>query len=452
MTTLKFPDNFLFGTATSAPQVEGGAQEDGKGLSIWDAFAGIPGVIADNTTPRVSCDMYHSWKQDLRMAKEMNNQTYRFSFSWSRILPEGRGGINQKGLDFYKRMVDEMLALEIVPNATVYHWDLPYALEQMGGWLNRDIVEWYGDYASILFKEFGDKIPLWSTINEPIATYVGYALGVFAPGRKLESFGRQANHHVLLAHGEGVKRFRQEPAATGKIGIVIDIWNHHPFRKENKADIDLAERENQKTWRSYVNPILKGCYTHELLKIMEEEKSTPEMRDGDMLSISRPIDFFGLNCYNRVVNCAEPELMKKDRKINAGGNFMDNWKEFYPRAIYDAIHILTDEYKLDIPIYITENGTNNCQEDFADDGKIHDIGRIEYIRGFLTWLHKAIKEGIDIRGYYCWSLLDNWEWSAGNAGRFGLVHTDFQTQERIWKDSAHWYKKVIETRGGAINE
>jgi beta-glucosidase len=447
MNRIIFPDNFIFGTATSAAQVEGGAFEDGRGMSIWDVFSRIPGNIADNTIPDVTCDMYHTWKEDLSMAKEMNIQSNRFSFSWSRILPEGKGKVNQKGLDYYKRMIDEMHRLNITPNATVYHWDLPYELERQGGWLNRDVVDWYGEYASLLFREFTDSIPLWATINEPIATYVGYGLGFFAPGRKGEAFGRTANHNILLAHGEGVKRFRGEKKKDNKIGIVVDIWNHHPYRKDNLEDLALAVLENEKTYRSYLNPIFNGCYTDALLEYMEKNNCLPDIKNGDMEAIYQPMDFFGLNCYNRVVDCAEPGLMDSERKISEGGNYMDNGMEFYPQAVYDALYILKDDYKISIPIYITENGTCNCEEEICQDGKIHDKQRIQYIQGFLSWIHRAIEEGIDVRGYYAWSLLDNWEWSAGYKARYGMVHTDFTTQQRILKDSARWYKNMISQKG-----
>lgn len=438
-----FPEDFLFGTAICAAQAEGAAMEDGKGLSIWDVFARTPGTILDNTRPDVTCDMYHSYEQDLEYARQMNQNAFRFSFSWSRVMPEGRGTVNQKGLDFYKRYVDTMLKKGLKPNATLYHWDLPYELERMGGWLNRDVAEWFGEYASFMYREFGDVVPMWATINEPIATYVGYGAGGFAPGRKLESFGRQANHHVLLAHGNAVQRFREENLKNADIGIVVDIWMHHPLRPDSEADQKLADLENEKSWRSYLNPIFKGCYTDKLLAFMEENHCMPEMREGDMKLISAPIDFYGLNCYNRVMDCADP-LLSKERQKNAGfgGNFMDNGQEYYPKAVYDAVKMLKEEYALNIPIYVTENGTFNCSEEIAPDGHVHDEQRIRYLEGFLYWIHRAMEEGADIRGYYAWSLLDNWEWTAGFTYRFGLIHVDFETQKRILKDSALWYGKT----------
>lgn len=444
MGKIKFPKDFMFGAATCAAQLEGAAGEEGKGLSIWDAFSAVPGNIADGSTPETACDMYHRYEEDLDLAHRMNLNTFRFSFSWPRILPEGKGTVNQKGIDYYKRLIDAMWKRDIVPNASIYHWDLPYELERQGGWLNREVVDWYGEYASLLFREFGDSVPFWATINEPIATYVGYAQGGFAPGYRLENYGRQANHHILLAHGEGVSRFRQENRKDSQVGIVIDIWQHFPLRPDNPADCEKACMENEKTFRSYLNPIFKGCYRKELLSYMEAGNCMPIIKSGDMEKIHQPIDFFGLNCYNRVLDCSEPGI-SPERKQN-GGNFMENGTEYYPRAVYEAVEMLRKEYEVDIPIYITENGTYNCNEAVTADNKIHDTQRSEYIRGFLYWISKAIEEGADIRGYYVWSLLDNWEWCAGYNMRYGLVHVDFDTQKRIPKDSAEWYAAVAGTK------
>lgn len=453
MKTVKFSEKFLFGVATSAAQIEGAAFEEGRGMSVWDTFARIPGMIGDGSVPDNTCDFYHLFREDIKRMKEMNLDTFRFSFSWSRIFPEGVGKVNQKGVDFYKRLLEELQKNDIIPNATLYHWDLPWELERKGGWLNRECVEWYGEYASFMFREFGNQIPLWVTFNEPIATYVGYGLGGFAPGRIGESYGRQANHHVLLAHGEGVKRFRQENLKNAQVGIVVDMWHHHPLRTDSELDLRAAELENEKSYGSYLNPVFKGEYHPILLEYMEKENCMPIMKEGDMERICVPLDFYGLNCYNRVVTCGEPRIMEQMKKIrNLGGNFMDNGNEFYPKAVYDAIHILKEKYKVEIPIYITENGTYNCQEEIQSDGKIHDVQRIEYIKGFLYWIHKAMEEGADIRGYYAWSLLDNWEWSAGFDYRFGLIHVDYDTQERIWKDSGIWYSQTAKNHEFEITD
>ncbi len=453
MKKYSFPKNFMFGTATSAAQIEGAALEGGRGPSIWDTYARIPGNIGDNSTPDVACDFYHNYKEDIKRMKEMGLDTFRFSFSWSRIFPNGTGEVNQEGVDFYKAMIKELHNNNIVPNATLYHWDLPDKLEQQGGWLNRDCVNWFADYAEFMFKEFGNDVEFWATFNEPIAIYVGYAQGRFAPGKTLEKYGRIANHHLLLAHGEAVRRFRKVNLENAKIGIVIDIWNRHPLRADLEEDKKLAELENAKAHESYLGPIFKGKYPEMLLEYLKNEDSMPEIQNGDMESICEPIDFYGLNCYNRRVVCTDENLLQKtvdDKKL--GGNFLDNGNEFYPKAVYDAVKILKEKYDVQIPIYITENGTTNCQEDILPDGRIHDIQRINYIKGFLYWTLRAIEEGADIRGYYVWSFLDNWEWTAGYDSRFGIIHVDFESQERIMKDSAYWYQNVVQSRSLEIEE
>lgn len=451
---LDFSKDFIFGVATSAAQIEGAAAEDGRKFSIWDVYARIPGNILDHSIPDVTCDSYHRYKDDIALAKELGVDSYRFSFSWSRIIPDGIGTVNQKGLDYYKRFVDELLKNNIMPNATVYHWDLPYELERRGGWLNRDVVHWYGEYASLLFKEFGDVIPMWATINEPIATYIGYAGGHIAPGRIGEKFGRQANHHILLAHGEGVKRFRQESKCKdNNLGIVVDVWNHVPLRENNEEDIALAKLENEKTYSSYLHPVFKGDYTDYLYNYMQENDCMPDIKDGDMKIISQPIDYYGMNCYNHVIECGDKELLNKALNPTGkpeqeayGGNYLDNGSEYYPDAIYDALHIVKEKFDIQVPIYISENGVANCNEEVMPDGSVHDKDRILYLNGMLSGLKRAIDEGIDVRGYYLWSLLDNWEWAGGYTYRYGLYHTDFETLKRTPKDSALWYKKLCMNR------
>ncbi|MBP5730347.1 MAG: family 1 glycosylhydrolase, partial [Clostridia bacterium] len=269
LTARDFPEGFKWGIATSAAQIEGAAFEDGKGAEIWDVFARTPGKTYGGQTPDIACDYYHKYPEQLAMMRGLGVNSHRFSFSWARVMPDGAGRVNQKGVDFYKRAIDEMLRLGLMPNATLYHWDLPQELEYRGGFLNRDIVNWFTEYAGFMFETFGDVVPLWSTFNEPIATYVGYGLGAFAPGRKSERFGRQANHNLLLAHGSAVKRFRElfgekRPEldlTKPNIGIVVDVWHHHPARPEDPRDRALAELENEKAYRSYLNPLFKGGYT-----------------------------------------------------------------------------------------------------------------------------------------------------------------------------------------------
>lgn len=440
MKKIKFPEGFKWGVATSAAQIEGAALEDGKGLSIWDVFARIPGKIRNGDTLDVACDHYHRYKEDIAIVKSLNLNAYRFSFSWPRIFPEGKGKVNEKGVDFYDRLIDEILSSSIEPNATLYHWDLPQALEDLGGWLNRDCADWFADYAEFIFKKFSDRLPLISTLNEPIATYVGYAGGGFAPGKKLDRFGKQASHNILLAHGKAVERFRASANKNSKIGIVVDIWHNHPARPNDPEDVALALRKNEESYRFFLNPIFKGRYTDYILKLMQEEKTMPYMEDSDFDLIHQKLDFFGLNCYNRTVVSKDRTAVQESIK-EAGSDILDTGIEFYPKAIYDAIKILYNDFNIDVPIYITENGTYSLTEKL-ENGHIHDEQRIKYVKGYLTYLHKAMEEGADVRGYYLWSLLDNFEWSSGYDYKFGIVYNDRQTQKRTLKDSALWYSNI----------
>lgn len=441
----KFPKDFLWGVATSAGQIEGAAFEDGRGASIWDTFARIPGKIRNGDLPEVACDHYHRYKEDVALMKSLGIRSYRFSFSWSRVIPDGVGVINEKGLDFYDRLIDELLKAGIVPNATLYHWDLPQGAEDRGGWLNRDCAEWFADYAELMFRKFSDRIPLFATVNEPIATYVGYGDGGFAPGKKLPKFGWQACHNLLLGHGKAVQRFRGVADKNSKVGIVVDIWHRHPARPDCDEDVALAEQGNEESYRFFLNPVFNGKYTDNIVKRLTEQNIMPYTEDRDFALISQKLDFFGLNCYNRVVVSSDAEVAQKAIR-NDGGNFLDTGAEFYPKSIYDAVKILYDDYKIDIPIYITENGTYSESEKLID-GKLHDEQRIRYVQGFLQWLYKAIQEGADVRGYYLWSLYDNFEWTAGYDYKFGIVHNDFTTQKRTPKDSAQWYANVIKSNG-----
>lgn len=437
----KFDKEFLWGVATAAAQIEGGYIQDGKGLNIWDAFSHIPGNIANNDNCDIACDSYNRLDEDIKLLKELGVNSYRFSTSWSRILPKGKGVINEKGLNYYKKLVDKLLENNIKPNLTMYHWDLPYELERMGGWLNRDTAKYFADYAEIIFKNFGDKVSFISTFNEPIAIYVGYALKAFAPGYGLEKYGRQACHNAMLAHGLAVEKFRKYNFKETKIGIVIDIWNRVPFDENNQDDIRLANDENEGAHKFFLNMILNGKYSDYMLQKMKKENTLPYFKKEDFEIMSKPIDFFGLNCYNRIIVSSENRNIKEDIS-KRGGNFLNNGQEFYPKAVYDAAKILREEFKLKIPLFVTENGTFSNEEKEIN-GIIEDIDRVNYIKGFIEWIEKANKDGFDIRGYYVWSLMDNFEWTAGYNFKFGLYQTNFKTLERKPKRSAKEYAKII---------
>ena len=442
---IKFPEKFIWGVATSAAQIEGCIQKDGKGLSIWDAFSHIPGNITDGTTTADSCNSYLLYKKDIELMQRIGVNSYRFSVSWPRILPEGKGKVNQKGIDYYKNLVDVLLSRGIEPNITLYHWDLPYELHRLGGWLNRDCIEWFADYAELVVKNLGDRVHKFVTVNEPIATYVGYALKSFAPGFGLECYGKQACHNLMVAHGKAVRAIRALHFPV-EVGLVVDIWNRMPLDSANEKDVKLAERENENAHRYFLNPLLKGDYTDYMKEQMEREKTNPDIRSGDMKIISEPLDFWGLNTYGRIVVSSDSKVNVAEEIKRNGGQYLSSGQEFYPQAVYESAKSLREEYGLKIPIYVTENGTGSNDE-VQGSVPIKDIYRTEYIKGFLREIARANEEGMDIRGYYLWSLIDNFEWCAGNRAKFGICSVDSVTKERKMKQSAYDYAEIIKNNG-----
>ena len=438
---MPYPKNFIWGVATSAGQIEGGWNEDGRTPSVWDTFAEKPGKIFRGETPHIACDSYHRYDRDIENMKKLGVDSYRMSIAWSRVLPQGTGAVNEKGLDYYKRVLTGLREAGIMPNVTLYHWDLPQVLEEKGGWRSRDCIEWFGEYADKMFRSLGDLVPMWSTINEPIATYVGYALGGFAPGHTNEAWGNQARHNILVAHGKGVEAFRAANIPDAKLGIVIDIWKRHALT-DSAEDAALVVDQDERNWKFYTDPIFAGHYSDYILEALAKEGTLMEIGPDDYRLMSQPIDYYGMNVYNRV-------MVSHDQKAVAdfsqGGNFLNNRTEYYPRAVYDALHLMRDLYSLSIPVYITENGTYFEGEEPVDPvtGRVEDNDRIRYVAGFLEWLEKAIDEGFDVRGYYLWSLMDNFEWSAGSNFKFGIMRTDFKTLECVPKKSFEWYRDFI---------
>lgn len=428
-------EKFIWGVATAAAQIEGACNEDGRGLSIWDVFARIPGAIRGGDMPDIACDSYRRYKEDIALLKDLGVNSYRYSISWSRVLPQGRGKVNQKGLDYYRRLTDAIEEAGISPNITLYHWDLPYELQRIGGWLNRDVADMFADYADIIFKNIPNA-KMFATHNEPIATYVGYAHKGFAPGYGLEKYGRQANHNLLLSHGKAVERFRAS-GHKAKIGIVVDLWNRVPADKDSKEDAALAAEQNGLAHGSYLSPLFCGEYNRYVEEKLVREKIAIERRGGDLDIIGAPLDFYGLNCYNRVVVSARPDIDVRKVIAQNGGNFADNGNEMYADAIYDAVKIACDEYKVKIPIYITENGIG-FEDEKTVNGKIEDKQRIEYLKNSFAAIERAKSEGYDVRGYYLWSLMDNFEWNAGYYMKFGIC-----TRNREKKASADFYKNYI---------
>ena len=436
------PHGFELGVATSAYQIEGAWNEDGRGASIWDTFSQTPGRVFDDVPGDRGAEHYHRMPEDIRLLQDLGVDSYRFSLSWSRILPDGKGPINQAGVDFYFRLLDRLHEAGITPVATLYHWDLPQALEDLGGWRNRDVQHWFADYATLAFARFGSSVSRWATLNEPIANWVGYGLGIFAPGITDPAGGRNAMHNALLAHGQAVRAFRASDA-TGDIGVVVDVWKRSTT-DPTPENLRLVREGDADSFESFLNPLFRGGYSPFQLERWGAEGVLPDNRDGDQALIEAPLDFFGLNIYNRVmVDGAPTRPAGSDGFV--GGNFLDDGQYYDPTVAYDVLLMLRDEYDIAVPIYITENGVSNCNEDVID-GRIHDHDRIDYLRGFLTSIARAAAEGVDVRGYALWSLVDNYEWSAGYSSRFGLYHLDLETFDRIPKDSALWYRDVIRAR------
>ena len=435
----------MWGVATAAAQIEGAAFEGGRGPSIWDVFSRLPGKIKNDGRPDVACDSYHLYEKDVALMKEMGVKTYRFSFSWPRIIPDGSGEVNPEGIRYYKELIACLKKNGIVPNATMYHWDLPYALQVKGGFGNREIITWFKHYAEVLLDNFGEDVDLWVTFNEPIAVYVGHALGFFAPGLQDEKYARQCLHHLLVCHGEVVRMFRERNLQNAKIGIVVGVWKHYPARAGNEEDEASAVYNNEITgYGMFLHPLFLGGYSGELQKYLKEQDMEPVTEEGDFEIMRRKVDFYGLNFYNGLYDNAE-ELRAREKAQKEGGNYQDR-PESHPEAIRDVLHMLVEKYKVDVPIYITENG---LPQD-AGEGReknLDDQERIDYVKDVLSALHETMEDGIQVKGYYMWSLLDNFEWSAGYAARYGLYYTDYQTLERIPKKSAGWYRQVIAENG-----
>jgi beta-glucosidase len=446
MTAIRFPEGFLWGASTAAYQIEGAWNKDGKGESIWDHFAHRPYTIQNGDTGDVACDHYQRMPEDVALMKELGLNTYRFSIAWPRVLPEGYGRVNSKGLDFYDRLVDELLAAGILPNATLNHWDLPQAIQDKGGWPNRDSTDWFADYARVAFDRLGDRVTFWATHNEPhVIAYLGYADGVFAPGIADHSQAYQTIHHLLLAHGKAVQIFRQGNY-KGDIGIVIYFGNYIPA-SETEADIAACQRAYENLSAIFGDPIFLGRYPETLFEWLGPH--TPQIRDGDMALIGQPIDFLGVNHYFTLRIGFDPgqgllKLTQTQVSAPHWGHTGMGWG-INPDGIQAVLLDLKARYN-NPRMYITENGC--AVEDVPDErGFVADWRRVDYLRAHLRAVHRAIQAGADVRGYYVWSLLDNFEWASGYGPRFGLVWVDYATLERTPKQSARWYSDVI-TRNG----
>jgi beta-glucosidase len=443
----RFPDGFLWGASTSAHQVEGSPLADGAGPSIWHRFERTPGMVRDGDTGDVACDHYRRFEEDVRLMREIGLNSYRFSIAWSRVLPQGKGAVNEKGLDFYRRLVDGLLANGIKPMATLFHWDLPAALDDLGGWLNPEVARWFADYGQTVFRALDDRVELWATLNEPwVVTDGGYLHGVLAPGHRNLFETPIASHNLLRAHAAAVQVYRAE--GKHQIGIVVNIEPKDPA-SDSPEDLAATARADAYMNRQYLDPVFLGRYPEEMREVFGE--AWPDFPAADLEQIRQPIDYVGVNYYTRRVTRNDPAIFP----LRANGvrqrqhTYTETDWEVYPQGLADALLGVRQRYGA-IPLYVTENGAAFYDPPTAGPDGIQDPLRVDYLREHLRVVHRLIADGLDLRGYYAWSLLDNFEWSLGYSKRFGIVHVDYATQKRTPKASARFYADVIRTRGAAL--
>lgn len=453
---LAFPKEFVWGCAASAYQVEGAWNEDGKGPSIWDTFVHTPGNVVNDETGDVAVEHYHRYKEDVALMKVLGLGAYRFSVAWTRILPTGIGTLNQAGLDFYDRLVDELLKHKIEPYACLFHWDLPQALQDKGGWPNRDTAYAFADYARVVTERLSDRVNNWMTHNEPwVAAMAGYFAGEHAPGIKDVPSAFKALHHLLLSHGlaaESIRAYAKQPV---KVGITLNLNPVHPA-SQSKKDLDAASRLDSVLNRSTLDPLLKGTSPIQEFSV-GKLLSSSLIKSGDLDKI-RTLDLLGVNYYSRTVAKYDPKFpVVAVTQIQPEGNEYSGMWEIYPEGIYELLIRIQKEYLSPISagersglrtpeIMITENGVP-VPDGVDFDGRVRDERRIRYLSNHIVQVHRALDEGVPVKGYFHWSLMDNFEWAHGYGQRFGLVYVDFKTQKRIIKDSGRWFAQVIRKNG-----
>jgi beta-glucosidase len=458
---LEFPADFILGSATAAYQIEGAFQEDGRGPSIWDTFSHTPGRTLAGDTGDVADDHYHRVESDLDLMQNLGLTAYRFSIAWTRIQADGRGKPNERGLGFYSRLIDGLLARGIRPIATLYHWDLPQALEDAGGWPERDTALRFAEYASIMGEALGDRVAVWTTMNEPwCSAFLGYGSGGHAPGRTNDVSALRALHHLNLGHGLAIQELRHvvtKPDAEYSITL-----NFHALRGEDETSPEAIRRIDALGNRAFTGPLLHGEYPADLLEDTRGLTDWSFVQPGDLSVINQPIDFLGVNFYStatvRMWDGKAEKLMNDGHRKSQGsawpgsrdvefleqpGPFTAMGWNIAPEALEELLVSLSEEFPK-LPLMITENGA--AFDDVEIDGRVHDTARIDYLRRHFTAAHRAKARGVDLRGYLVWSLLDNFEWSYGYSKRFGLVRVDYETQERTVKDSGRWFAELIETR------
>lgn len=460
-TAVTFPHGFRWGAATAAYQIEGAVSADGRGLSIWDTFSHTPGAVIDGATGDDACDHYHRFADDVRLMADLGLTAYRFSISWPRVQPTGQGSGNTAGLDFYRRLVDELLDHGIEPWPTLYHWDLPQELEDAGGWPVRETAQRLADYAALVHDALGDRVRQWTTLNEPWCTaFLGYASGEHAPGRRDGAAAIRAAHHLMLAHGHATQALRAADP-TVNVGITVNLYAVSPGRSTD-ADHDAVRRIDGLANRFFLDPLLRGEYPADVLDDVRPVTGADHVQDGDLDIIATPVDFLGINYYSRYVvsgldgdggsgqadastsgspwpGSEHVRFVRRSVPVTAMG-----W-EIDPDGLTETLERVHRDYT-SVPLYVTENGA--AFDDAVDgEGRVNDPDRIAYVDAHLRACHAAVERGVPVRGYFVWSLMDNFEWAYGYTKRFGIVRVDFDDQRRIPKASASWYADVIRRNG-----
>ncbi|MFK3980507.1 GH1 family beta-glucosidase [Micromonospora sp. NPDC050397] len=455
---LIFPSTFLWGAATAAYQIEGGATEGGRTPSIWDTFSHTPGLVKEGHTGDVACDHYHRFRDDIKLMAELGLKSYRFSLSWPRIQPGGSGRVNPEGVDFYQRLVDDLLEHDIEPWVTLYHWDLPQPLQDAGGWPERDTAERFADYAALAHHVLGDRVRYWTTLNEPwCSAFLGYGSGAHAPGLSDPEAAVKAAHHLMLGHGLAVRAIR-DARPDHDLGITLNLYAVSPQR-DTPEDADAARRIDGLANRFFLDPVLLGEYPADVVDDLAKVTDFGHVRDGDMSVISTPLSVLGINYYSRHVVAAPVEGVEPEPYWRAPSNWPGseqvrfvtrgvpvtdmNWEIDAP-GLVEVLERVHREYP-ELPLYITENGAAFVDE--VVDGEVDDADRVAYFDSHLRACHEAIASGVPLRGYFAWSLMDNFEWAWGYTKRFGMIHVDYDSQLRTPKSSARWYADVIRRNG-----
>lgn len=444
MATIRFPEGFLWGAATAAYQIEGAATEDGRGPSIWDTFSHTPGAVLRGDTGDVACDHYHRWESDLDLLDDLGVGSYRFSVAWSRVMPRGGGAVNQAGLDFYDRLVDGLVERGISPMLTLYHWDLPQALQDLGGWANRDTTDRFAEYAQVVHERLGDRVAHWLTLNEPYCSaFVGHLEGRHAPGIQDEAVAVTALHNLLLAHGKGVSALR-EAGVTGQVGITCNLTSPHPA-SERDEDIAACRRLDLYENRMFLDPLFRGAYPVDADQYYAGITDFSFVRDGDMELISQPIDYFGINYYERHLVEADPaEPVRGWRRVPDAHQTIVGIG-VHPEGLREVLERVHREYTT-LPLVITETGL--AMHDYVDPAReVDDQERIAFYDGHIRAAHEAMQDGVNLFGFFPWSLMDNFEWAWGYGYRFGMYYVDYATQARIPKKSATWFAQVTRANG-----